>query len=330
MTSWQRALQQAITEPKQLLTLLQLDEDDMAYWPGAPFKCKVPRSYVDRMEKGNPRDPLLLECIPQRQEQNKVEGYLKDPLSESDYSPAPGLLHKYKSRVLLTVTGTCPIHCRYCFRRHFPYQEHVSYDRHHQAQKDYLIANPEIKEVIFSGGDPWVLSDHQLKGWIEMVSSVPHVSLIRFHTRMPVLLPERVTSELLEVLASTRLKVVVVAHANHASALDVQTASAFSDLASIGVTLLNQSVLLKDINDSAEALMDLSYTLFDQGVLPYYIHQLDPVEGAAHFQCSDAIALSIMAKVRATLPGYLVPRLVVEKPGKTSKVPLSETMFVKH
>lgn len=319
---WRRLLAQGVGSVDELLDLLELPREDLDP-EGAlgDFPLKVPKGFVARMRKGDPRDPLLLQVLPQAREADPVPGFTADPLGESGVSPRPGLLHKYRGRALLVVTGACAIHCRYCFRRHFPYDGHVGMDRWASAV-EHLAADPSITEVILSGGDPLVVTDRRLSELAREIAAVEPVRRLRIHTRLPVVLPERVDADLLEWLCGTRLTPVMVIHANHPNEIDASVAAALRRLRDAGVTLLNQAVLLAGINDDADALAELSERLFEAaGVLPYYLHALDRVAGAAHFEVPEARARELVGSLTARLPGYLVPRLVREVAGAASKIP---------
>ncbi len=326
--AWRKALAEAVTDPRELLDLLALPAD---FLPAAEraaelFGLRVPRGYVARMRPGDPADPLLLQVLPLGRELEEVPGWVPDPLAEAEVSPRPGLLHKYRGRVLLVTTGACAVHCRYCFRRHFPYAEaHPGWNRSEATggwdeTLAHVAADPEVREVILSGGDPLTLSDERLAGLVARIEAIPHVERLRIHTRNPVVLPERVDGRLLAWLGGTRLATVVVVHANHAREIDGSVREAFARLRAAGATLLNQSVLLAGVNDSAHALADLSEALFDAGAMPYYLHLLDRVAGAAHFDVPEERARRLVGEVAAGLPGYLVPRLVREVPGAPAKV----------
>jgi len=320
---WQTLLSQAITEPEQLLHELRLPQSllPVAARASTEFKLRVPRGFLARMRQGDPDDPLLRQILPLGEELHSVPGYSTDPLDELDTMPAAGVLHKYRGRVLLTLTGACAIHCRYCFRRHYPYNE-ANPTRDHDKTIDYLRRQPEVREVILSGGDPLTLSDSRLAGLVSSIETIARVKRLRIHSRLPIVLPERIDPSLLEWMSATRLQIVLVIHSNHANELDANVDRAMNRLRQAGVTLLNQSVLLRGINDRPGDLVDLSERLFAADVLPYYLHQLDPVQGAAHFSVSDRDARLLVEEMRRQLPGYLVPRLVREHPGRASKTPL--------
>ncbi|QMV13072.1 EF-P beta-lysylation protein EpmB [Vibrio spartinae] len=321
--NWLKQLANAISDPEQLLRYLEIDPTP--WMPGFKarklFAQRVPLSFVDRMEKGNPFDPLLRQVLPLSQEFDVLPGFSTDPLAEQN-NQHPGLLHKYQNRVLLILKGACAINCRYCFRRHFPYQDNKGNKTVWQENLDYIAQHAELNEVILSGGDPLMAKDHELRWLIEQIALMPHIQTLRFHSRLPVVIPERITPILTELLAQTRLNVVFVSHINHAHEINASLRQAMTSLRQAGVTLLNQAVLLKGINDSVAAQVELSEALFQTGVLPYYLHVLDKVQGAAHFFVSDQEAKTIMAGVIEQLSGYLVPKLTREIGGRRSKTPL--------
>ena len=325
IAAWQRALGEAVSSVGELIDLLALPGELLPAGLAAArdFPLRVPRGFVARMRRGDARDPLLLQVLPAAAELAAVPGFGADPLAEESTAAVPGLLHKYRGRVLLIATGACAVNCRYCFRRHFPYGEHAGKADGWRRALEHVEADPSIEEVILSGGDPLALADDHLAELAERLASVPHLRRLRVHTRLPIVLPERVDDRLLAWLGNARLAPVVVLHANHAQELDGAVAAAAGRLRDAGVTLLNQSVLLAGVNDAEDALRELSERLFDAGVLPYYLHLLDPVAGAAHFDVQEERARELMAGVRAELAGYLVPRLVREVPGEPSKRPIA-------
>ena len=323
--NWQSQLSDLITDPKELLQILQLSPDQLlsgALLASQAFKLRVPRAFVSRMQPGNPLDPLLLQVLPHHLELEDHPGFVTDPLGEEQANQQPGVLHKYKSRFLLTLTGACAVHCRYCFRRHFPYQENLPKNEDWINIKQYLESQSDINEVILSGGDPLTLSNRKLKTWIERLESVSHLKFLRIHSRVPIVIPNRIDEELLSMLKNSRLRIILVVHSNHTSELDDLTCKQLNQLVQHQITVLNQAVLLKGVNDSAQVLIDLSYRLFDAGVMPYYLHVLDKVKGAHHFDLPAEHINEIYTEVLANLPGYLVPKLVREIAGEKNKTPL--------
>lgn len=322
---WKNALANAVRDPAELLALLELPHSLLpaAREAASGFPLRVPLGYLARIRKGDPGDPLLRQVLPLAEEQATVEGYGPDPVGDLQASAAPGVLHKYHGRVLLTATGACAIHCRYCFRRHFPYGVENPGRNHWEAAIDYLQAHPEVDELILSGGDPLMLDTPQLQRLAERLTEVPHLKRLRLHTRLPVVLPERIDPPLLDWLRALPWKTVIVIHANHANEFDTTVATALAQLQHTGLTLLNQSVLLRGINDDEESLAGLSEALFHHGVMPYYLHLLDRVEGAAHFEVDEHRAKALLQGLRARLPGYLIPRLVREVEGLPHKQPVA-------
>jgi EF-P beta-lysylation protein EpmB len=324
--NWKSQLRNVITSAEQLLAELDLQPADVGYAADAcrDFALKVPLAFVGRMRAGDPHDPLLLQVLANGEELAPAPGFSRDPVGETGAAnPARGVIHKYHGRVLLIVSGGCAIHCRYCFRRHFPYSDNQNSRHEWRDALGYIAANTDISEVILSGGDPLLASDEYLDELVTRVTAIPHVRRLRIHTRLPVVIPDRVGPGLLEAIRRERLQTVVVIHCNHANELDASVAAALQRLSRGGVTLLNQAVLLARVNDSAEALSALSETLFAAGVLPYYLHLLDKVQGAAHFEVPAARAKALLAEITATLPGYLVPKLVREVAGAPSKLALA-------
>jgi EF-P beta-lysylation protein EpmB len=323
-TDWKRQWREAITDPADLLRTLGLPvpAGGLAGPAGQAFPLRVPRAFVARMRRGDPADPLLRQVLPLAAEDAVVEGYGADAVGDLASRAAPGVLHKYAGRALLVATGSCAVNCRYCFRRHFPYADEGAAADRWRGALAWLAGQPDIDEVLLSGGDPWALSTARLAEFTAGLRALPQVRRLRVHTRLPVVLPDRVDAELLAWVRGLHLPLVVVVHANHPAELDAGTARAFADLRAAGATLLNQAVLLRGVNDAVSTLAELSEALFDQGVLPYYLHQLDRVAGAAHFAVADATARELEESLRRRLPGYLLPRLVRETPGAPYKVPL--------
>ncbi|WP_028372274.1 EF-P beta-lysylation protein EpmB [Legionella lansingensis] len=321
--SWQKILAQGFASVNELLEFLSLPLTLGSTMAEQNFKTRVPRGFVARMQQGNPRDPLLLQVLAVNEELTDVEGYISDPLAEHNNHPRQGLIHKYKGRVLLTLTGACAINCRYCFRRHFPYENHNPGREGWRTALDYVQADSTIHEVILSGGDPLLASNQVIASLLQQLQEISHLRTIRFHTRIPIVLPERIDTGFLQCLEATPLRKVIVLHTNHPQELNHAVFEACKALRESGCHLLNQSVLLKGVNDEVDTLAELSEQLLNCGVLPYYLHLLDKVKGAAHFDIPEEEALSIYRELQKRLPGYLLPRLAREEPGKESK-----TIFV--
>ncbi len=320
--AWQSRLARAITDPAELLAAVGLGGEWLPAARAAArlFPLRVPREFVARMRRGDPQDPLLRQVLPLGEECLTVPGYGADPVGDRAAMVAPGVLHKYQGRVLFTLTGACAVHCRYCFRRHFPYTDANPAADHWSRALDYIAGDDTITEVILSGGDPLSLSDRRLAELVVRLEEIYHLKRLRIHTRTAVVLPTRVTDDLVALLRGTRFDVVVVLHVNHANEVDDDVRAALARLREAGITLLNQSVLLRGVNDNVETLAALSGRLFDAGVLPYYLHMLDRVQGAAHFEVKESVARCLMRELQKRLPGYLVPRLVREKPGMPGKI----------
>jgi EF-P beta-lysylation protein EpmB len=319
---WRQALSEAFTNPADLLRYLELDEHTTLPAIHREFGLRVPRGFAASMAKGNPRDPLLLQVLPTPAEQQPHVGFSHNPVGDLEAQSAPGLLHKYHGRALVIASGACAVNCRYCFRRHYPYAQSVASPRLWLDIIERLKDDPSIREVILSGGDPLMVSDERLAAWLAQLAQIPHIKRLRLHSRLPVVLPERVTPELAGLLSQTTLQTLLVIHANHPNELSEPVIEALTTLRRQGVTLLNQSVLLKGVNDSAQVLESLSERLFEAGVMPYYLHLLDRVAGAAHFEVAEPQAQAIYRELLARLPGYLVPKLVREIPGEASKTPV--------
>lgn len=317
--SWQELLAGSVRDAGELAALLELDQ--ASFDPEAQaFPLRVPLPYLARMEKGNPADPLLLQVLPQYQERLEQPGYHRDPVGDQASNAIPGLIHKYHGRVLLVVSGQCAVNCRYCFRREFSYSENRLDKATRDRVIDYISADSTISEVIFSGGDPLSVGDRQLSLLVEQLAAIPHLRRLRIHSRLPIVIPNRITETCLAWMA--RMPTVMVVHCNHANELDKEVMLAVAKMKQAGVTVLNQSVLLRGVNDSVSAQQQLCLALFDAGVLPYYLHVLDKVRGAAHFDVPVEQAQHLMAALRGCLPGYLVPRLVKEVAGAPSKIVL--------
>lgn len=319
--NWLEILANSVSDPKKLLEKLNLPLENFANDLAARrlFAMRVPQPFIDKMEKGNPQDPLFLQVMTSQNEFTLADGFTQDPLEEQ-HTAAPNVLHKYHNRLLLMVKGGCAINCRYCFRRHFPYSDNKGNKTNWQQALSYIASRSEIEEVIFSGGDPLMAKDHELAWLIAELENIPHLKRLRIHTRLPVVIPQRITNDLCQLLANSRLATVVVTHINHANEIDPLLAQAMQKLKEHGITLLNQSVLLKGVNDNALTLKQLSDKLFETGILPYYLHLLDKVEGASHFFIPDHDAAAIYQELQALTSGYLVPKLareIANEPNKT-------------
>lgn len=322
--SWQRQMAAAVRDPAELLGLLKLPASllETARQANRLFPLLVPQSYIARMESGNPRDPLLLQVLPLGQEFDLVPQFTTDAVGDADAKRAPGLLHKYQGRALLITTGACAIHCRYCFRRHYPYSDDPKRLSDWEPAFEVLRNDRSIHEVILSGGDPLMLTDQRLQMLIEQVAEIPHLQRLRIHTRLPIVLPDRITPELVNLLTVSRLTPIIVVHANHPQELDASCLAALRTLVRAGCTVLNQAVLLAGINDQLEALVELSERLVDVGVIPYYLHQLDRVTGTAHFEVPEVRGRDLVHQMRSRLPGYAVPEYVREIAGEPNKTPI--------
>ncbi len=323
-TGWSASLAQAIRNSADLLKALGLPSEIHEQSPSgeAEFPVLVPQSYLARMRPGDPLDPLLRQVLPLAEEGVDVPGFLPDAVGDESSRKAPGLLHKYRGRALLVTTGACAIHCRYCFRRHYPYQQEPRRLDDWEPAFEALTADDSIHEVLLSGGDPLMLTDARLAALIERLEQIPHLRRLRLHSRLPIVLPDRVSDELLQLLTATRLTTVMVVHANHPQEIQLDCADALSRLVRGGIPTLNQAVLLQGINDDEEVLAELCERLIDLGVLPYYLHQLDRVAGAAHFEVPVERGRELVAALRRRLPGYAVPQYVAEIAGEAHKTPL--------
>ena len=317
---WLTDLANAFNNPVALLEFLELDPADFSQDILARklFALRVPKSFAEKMEKGNRYDPLFLQAMASANEFLQAEGFVKDPLEEQ-HSPAPNILHKYQNRLLFMIKNSCAINCRYCFRRHFPYDEIKSGKHIWQQGLDYIAAHKEIEEVIFSGGDPLMAKDAELDWLITQLEQIPHIQTLRIHSRLPVVIPNRITEILCQRFLQSRLHIVMVTHINHANEIDEIFTQKMQMLKKANVVLLNQAVLLKGVNNQAECLKQLSHKLFSIGILPYYLHLLDRVEGASHFFVEDAEALKIYRELQKITSGYLVPKLAREIGGEPNK-----------
>jgi len=321
--NWQKELANVVTCPKVLLEMVglssQVHENDIK--ARSLFPVRVPLPFIKKIRHGDANDPLLLQVMPRHQEFLTKSGFNKDPLLEQDNNQ-PGLLHKYKSRVLVMFKTGCAVNCRYCFRRHFPYQENQLNKRSLIDALSYIKSDKNINEVILSGGDPLMAKDDAISWFLDELEQIPQIKRMRIHSRLPIVIPARITEQLCERLAKSPLKIIFVNHINHANEIDNDFKNAMNMLKQANILLLNQAVILKDVNDTVDAQINLSEALFDADVMPYYLHLLDKVEGASHFDIDEAQAIKIMAELLEALPGFLVPKLVREIGGQKSKTPI--------
>ena len=322
--SWNQVLAGATKSVKNLLTLLEIPVSDLNQRQQAclDFPLLVPQPFINKMVKGNANDPLLLQVLPQAAELELVEGFINDPLAEKHSNLQKGLIHKYHGRVLVLLSTGCAVNCRYCFRRHFDYQENRIGKNDWQAILDYVAQDASIEELILSGGDPLMLSDQQLEKFIQQAENIPHLERLRIHTRLPIVIPQRITDKFVDILQSSRFDCAIVLHINHSQELDSLLVNSLAKLRRAGIVLLNQAVLLRGINDAIGDQVELSKALFKAGVLPYYLHLLDKVTGTHHFEVDEKSARDLHKQLLLKLSGYLVPKLVREEAGKGSKTPV--------
>lgn len=323
--SWQEILANSVITVAELSKLLDVEIADAEVEP--TFPLFAPRPYLARIEKHNDHDPLLLQILPTKLESAEQPDFSMDPLQERSATRGIGLISKYQGRVLILASGTCAINCRFCFRRHFPYDQHKPSREGWQAIFAFIRRDDSIHEIILSGGDPLIVNDQRLAWVARQLEAIAHLKRLRIHTRLPIAIPQRVSDSLLQWLTRTSLQTVLVIHCNHPQELDDLVRQSLHRLRQAGVTLLNQSVLLKDINDDADVIVTLSEKLFEAGVLPYYLHLLDRVQGAAHFEVPEERSIEIYRQAKSRLPGYLLPRLVREIPGGDAKVPVDGFMI---
>jgi L-lysine 2,3-aminomutase len=311
--NWKKVLQEAGLEPQELLSKLNIEESSLiSRQANKDFPLRVPAGFANRINQNDPDDPLFKQVWPSIEEESDQLGYTKDPLNEVNHQATPGLLHKYQGRVLLVLTGACAIHCRYCFRRYFPYSDSNPSGANLEKAIKYLQKETSVTEVILSGGDPLSISDERLSDLVSRLAEIPHLKRLRIHTRFPIVVPERINDACLDWLTKTRLQLAIVLHVNHANELDESVEQAILKLRNHNIPLFNQSVLLKGVNDSAQTLVNLSEALFTYGIIPYYLHLLDPVAGASHFEVDEYSAILLMHEIQKVLPGYLIPTLVRE------------------
>ena len=316
--AWQESLARSITDVRELCEILKI-RPTTALLDKCSFPLRISREYVSRIKPGDEEDPLLKQILPISAELADEEGYTTDPLAEFSVNPVPGLLHKYQSRVLLTVAGSCAINCRFCFRRHFPYSENNPGTQGWKEAINYIAADSKIDEVIFSGGDPLMLKDQYLSDLAHELNQIPHLKRLRIHTRLPIMIPSRINDDFFRWATQQRLQTVMVLHTNHSREIDEEVSAALGRLRAHQIPLLNQAVLLRGVNDQAQSLIELSQTLFSNGVIPYYLHLLDKVAGTAHFAVSEKRALELIQAMTEQMSGYLVPKLAREVAGEKSK-----------
>ena len=323
--SWKDSLAKAVRDPEKLLELLELGSEHLeeARRAAELFPLTVPREFIARMRPGDPEDPLLRQVLPLGVECEKAPDERSDPLGEDDFLCAPGLLRKYQGRALLVAAGTCAINCRYCFRRNYPYSETPAGLKSWEPALELLEADKSISEIILSGGDPLVLTDMALARLVERLDRIPHLRRLRIHSRLPIVIPRRVTDELLSTLRTSRLTPILVVHSNHPAELDEETIDGLRRFIDAGIPVLNQAVLLRGVNDNADTLTELCRRLVNLAAMPYYLHQLDPVSGSNHFRVPVEEGLELVAELRRRLPGYAVPRYVREIPGEAHKTELT-------
>ncbi len=323
--NWQQQLSDAFNNLEDLCRYLNLSPDDLPFSVAAieKFSLRVPLSFAASMEKGNPHDPLLRQILPINDELSDYPGFSHDPVGDLQATTKNGVIQKYQGRVLLINTGSCAIHCRYCFRRNFPYQEFQLTKQKEQQAIQAIQQDFTITEVILSGGDPLLLSDARLTQLIRQLDTICHVQRIRIHSRLPIVLPARITDELINILRSSSKQIIIIVHCNHPNEINRRVITVCETLKNSGITLFNQSVLLKGVNDNAEVLSELSERLFRHGIIPYYLHLLDKATGTGHFEVSEAEAITLIRQMQSVLPGYLVPKLVKEISGENSKQPVS-------
>jgi len=318
---WQRAWREAVRDPRELLALLDLHSllPQISEAAAAQFPLRVPRGFIARMRRGDPHDPLLRQVLPLDTELQPMPGFGLDAVGDEAARAGHGVIRKYHGRALLIATGSCAVHCRYCFRRHFPYAQETAAAGGWHAAVASIAADPSVEEVILSGGDPLALATHKLEELTDLLCDIPHIRRLRIHSRLPVVLPQRVDAELTDWLRHLPWPVALVIHANHANEFDADVDAALAALRAAGASLLNQAVLLRGVNDTIDALVALSERSYAAGALPYYLHQLDRVQGSAHFEVSDARARGLHAALAARVSGYLLPRLVREVAGDPGK-----------
>ena len=321
-TTWQQILKEAVRDPVELCRLLDLPSKyvEAAQRASSTFPVLVPRGFLAKMAIGDPHDPLLRQVMPLDEELHSPPNFTTDPVGDRDAVRRPGLLQKYSGRSLILTTGACAVHCRYCFRRHYPYSEAPPSTAAWNKALTHIAADTSIEEVLLSGGDPLTLRDERLAELAGHLNDMPHLRRLRIHTRLPIMIPQRVTDHLLQWLRPARLTPIFVIHANHPKELDEAVTESLGRLIDHGVPVFNQSVLLRNVNDDLETLSELCQRLVNARIMPYYLHQLDRVAGAAHFEVPVQKGVELIEGLRTRLPGYAVPRFVAEVPGAESKI----------
>lgn len=317
-TSWRSIMRQNFTHWDKLAEFLELsDEDKQQIYPNSRFVLNLPMRLAQKIVKKTLDDPILKQFLPVQAETHRLQAFSDDPVSDQQYRRAPKLLHKYQGRVLLLCTSACAMHCRYCFRQNFDYEIQ---DNGFKEELAIIAQDPTIHEVILSGGDPLSLSDEKLKTLFQGIAQIPHIRRLRFHTRFPIGIPERIDASFLSLFHSLPFQVYFVIHVNHVNELDAEIFQRLDMLRQRGVVLLNQAVLLKGVNDDVQTLCDLFETLADHGILPYYLHQLDRVQGASHFEVPIEKGVWLMQEAAKQLSGYALPKYVQEKAGYPGKI----------
>ncbi len=322
---WKEIIRKNFRKWESLADFLELDEKNRSnILPHSPFPLNLPLRLAEKIKKNSPADPILMQFLPTFQETVEKEGFTHDPLEEKSFQKSKKLLQKYQGRVLFLPSSACAMHCRYCFRRHYPYEDSdFSFEKEiEQIQKD-----PSIFEIILSGGDPLSLDDKKLGDLIRKLTRIEHIKLLRFHTRFPIGIPERIDSSFLSIIDNTDLSIVFVLHINHPKELDNDIKNALRDLQKRGIPILSQTVFLRGINDNLDTLKELSMKLIEFGIVPYYLHQLDPIAGGSHFHASREKGIALLEQFKREMPGYCHFRYVEELPGKAHKTEVAKATF---
>ena len=315
---WKQIQKQNFTNWKELFTFLEISNEQPFHLQSS-FPLNIPRRLAEKIDKNTLDDPILKQFIPLSEERLTSPHFRQDPVCDIAFRKEQKLLHKYQGRALLVCTSACAMHCRFCFRQNFPYE---TKQKGFENELRAIAADDSIKEIILSGGDPLSLSNRELGKLIEELSLIPHLKILRFHTRFPIGIPERIDEELLDILSSCRLQIFFVLHINHAKEFDSDVASVLKQIKQRGIPVLSQSVLLKGVNDDVQSLKTLVETLVENGIIPYYLHQLDQIQGGAHFEVDEKVGIELIEQLRNELPGYAIPRYVKEVPHMQSKIPI--------